>query len=68
MTLHTQWAIRLATRGPTSSMPAFAKLKAEGHDVYQLTGGSLRVEKAAEPVTAAWAEGVKKGGAIRTPS
>src|SRR3954466_7794541 len=59
----TQWAMRLATPWADFEHAGIAKLKAEGHDVYQLTSEQLAEwKKAAEPVTAAWADGVKKAG------
>jgi TRAP-type C4-dicarboxylate transport system substrate-binding protein len=59
----TQWAMRLATPWADFEHAGIAKLKAEGHDVYPLTSEQLAEwKKAAEPVTAAWAEGVKKAG------
>jgi TRAP-type C4-dicarboxylate transport system substrate-binding protein len=59
----TQWAIRLASPWADFEHAGIAKLKAEGHEVYPLTSEQLAEwKKSAEPVVAAWADGVKKGG------
>ena len=60
-----EWAGEASpARGPTSSMPASQKLKAEpGHEVYPITAEQLAEwKKAAEPLQKAWADGVKKAG------
>jgi TRAP-type C4-dicarboxylate transport system substrate-binding protein len=59
----TQWAIRLASPWADFEHAGIAKLKAEGHEVYPLTGEQLTEwKKSAEPVVTAWGDAVKKAG------
>jgi hypothetical protein len=60
---NTKWAMRVAEPWADFEHAGIAKLKAEGHDVYPLTSEQLAEwKKAAEPVTAAWSDAVKKAG------
>jgi len=59
----TQWAMRAASPWADFEHAGIAKLKAEGHDVYQLTPAQLdEWKKSAEPVVKTWADAVKKAG------
>ncbi|MBW0005343.1 MAG: TRAP transporter substrate-binding protein [Hyphomicrobiales bacterium] len=61
----TEWAQRFASPWADFEHAGRDKVKAEtGHDVYQLTNEEVaQWRKAAEPLKAKWAEGVKKTGA-----
>ena len=59
-----EWAMRVAAPWADYEASGRDKLRnAEGHTVYKLTDAQVaRWKKAAEPLTAQWAEGVKKAG------
>lgn len=61
---NTAWAERLATPWADFEAGGRDKIRAEpGHEVYKLTPDQLAAwHKAAAPLEAQWAEGVKKGG------
>ncbi|MBV8183757.1 MAG: TRAP transporter substrate-binding protein [Hyphomicrobiales bacterium] len=61
----TEWAQRFASPWADFEHAGRDKVRAEtGHDVYQLTDDEVaQWRKAAEPLKAKWAEGVKKTGA-----
>ncbi|HZQ13724.1 MAG TPA: TRAP transporter substrate-binding protein [Pseudolabrys sp.] len=60
----TDWALKVAGPWADFEHGGIAKIKAEqGHDVYELTPAQLTDwKKSAEPLTKAWADGVKKAG------
>jgi TRAP-type C4-dicarboxylate transport system substrate-binding protein len=59
-----EWALRVAAPWADFEHAGIAKLKAEGHDVYELTPQQLAEwKKAAEPLHKTWADNVKKAGA-----
>jgi TRAP-type C4-dicarboxylate transport system substrate-binding protein len=59
-----EWAVRAASPWADFEHAGIAKLKADpAHEVYSLTPAQLAEwKKAAEPVVAVWADGVKKKG------
>jgi len=58
-----EWALKVAAPWADFEHAGIAKLKAEGHDVYELTPDQLaQWKKAAEPLHKTWADNVKKTG------
>ena len=58
-----EWALKVAAPWADFEHNGIAKLKAEGHDVYQITPAQLgEWRKAAEPLEKTWADNVKKAG------
>lgn len=58
-----EWALRVASPWADFEHGGIAKLKAEGHDVYELSPAQLAEwKKAAEPLQKTWADNVKKAG------
>ena len=59
-----EWAVKAASPWADFEHAGIAKLKADpAHEVYTITPAQLAEwKKAAEPVVAAWADGVKKAG------
>jgi TRAP-type C4-dicarboxylate transport system substrate-binding protein len=59
-----EWAVKSASPWADFEHAGIAKLKADpAHEVYTITDAQLAEwKKAAEPVVAAWADGVKKAG------
>jgi TRAP-type C4-dicarboxylate transport system substrate-binding protein len=59
-----EWAVKAASPWADFEHAGIAKLKADpAHEVYTITDAQLAEwKKAAEPVVAAWADGVKKAG------
>ncbi len=58
-----EWALKVAAPWADFEHAGIAKLKAEGHDVYELTPEQLAEwKKAAEPLHKTWADNVKKTG------
>jgi len=57
------WSLKVAANWADFEHGGIAKLKAEGHDVYQISPAQLAEwKKAAEPLEKAWADNVKKVG------
>jgi TRAP-type C4-dicarboxylate transport system substrate-binding protein len=60
---NNEWAARVATPWADFEHGGIAKLKAAGHDVYQITPAQLAEwKKAAEPLEKSWSDNVKKTG------
>jgi len=60
---NNQWAVRVAGPWADFEHGGIAKLKAAGHDVYQITPAQLAEwKKAAEPLVNTWSANVKKTG------
>lgn len=58
-----EWALKVASPWADFEHGGIAKLKAEGHDVYELSPTQLAEwKKAAEPLHKSWADNVKKAG------
>jgi TRAP-type C4-dicarboxylate transport system substrate-binding protein len=60
---NNEWSLRVAANWADFEHGGIAKLKAAGHDVYQITPAQLAEwKKAAEPLVNTWSANVKKAG------